>query len=138
MKKTLALLLAAAAIAALFVGFSKSPVGVYKSETVNGKAPYDYMVEEFNGDADSLDQLIALIGKTKEDVNNYVIITLEKDGTAKLSTFLDEGEEIGTWKQDGRTITMTGEDGESREFTYDGSRLIGKLGENEIVLSKQK
>lgn len=68
----------------------------------------------------------------------FMVLTLEKDGTAALSALSSLGSSTGTWKKTGKNeITLT-LDGEAIAMNMDGDLLIFQEEMGKITLKKSK
>ena len=114
--------------------------GVYKTKTIDGKTPLEYFeasAEESGVDLDTLLGIFSLSGQTvtRDDLNNYVTIDLQKDGKAILSSFLEEDADEGTWEKKDNAVTIT-IDGDPQEFKLENGELTVEMDGVKIVLAK--
>lgn len=149
MKRTFALLLVLVMVAALFVGCS--PAGTYHVETIDGKKPHDYYIEElkssFHVGDDDVKELLERLKVDEDDLKDPIKLELKKDGTYLVKSLIDGTEEEGKWKKDGKTIILTANDAEDddepTELTIKGGKLIMKKDADddkspELVFAKGK
>ncbi len=136
MKKTLSLLIAAIMIFAAFSACAKPNVeGVYTLKSINGMTPYEYFQAEASDENIDVADLLSFLGLTEETINQFMVITLEKDGKAKVQVFGEETEE-GTWELTKiNTVTLKMSD-EVSELAYLAGTLTVKDDDMIYVLSK--
>lgn len=131
----LALVLIAAALVACA---KKEPVeGTYVIKTINGETVEDYMrksAEDAGATYEEYTAMLQLAG-VKADFSNFIVLTLNADGTMTLETLGETNE--GTWTQkDANTITLTGT--ESRDCAYKNGVLTLEMGDMTVEMEKTK
>ncbi len=141
MKRTLALLIVVIMLAAAFAACTKPKVeepkveGTYKIKTINGKTPYEYFKSEADAEGIDVGMLLTLMGLSEETVNQFMVITLEKDGKAVINIMGEEPESC-TWElKDSKTVTFKS-GGETIEAEYKNGTLTMTEDDMTYVLEK--
>ncbi|MBO4383818.1 MAG: hypothetical protein J5854_00150 [Clostridia bacterium] len=135
MKKAVSLVIVLVLLALALSACRADPAGRYVTVSVNGSSPFDYL----KGKGDAADALLLLeaMGLTEEDFNTRLFVAeLFTDGTVRIESILGMGG-TGTWTKSGSTVTVIA-GSETYEFTLNGNRLSGKVGQADFVLEKQK
>lgn len=139
MKRIVSLALVVLLIAALFVGCGNSSVeGTYLIKSMGGVAVEDMFKEEAGEDFD-LDAILSMFKVSS--LGELITMEIKADGTVTMKNAMElESEEdatmSGTWKQEGDKVSIT-IDGETQEFTLNGSELSGGEGEETMVFVKK-
>ena len=129
MKKVLCLLLAAVMLTCVFAACSGPKLeGRYTLKTINGKTPLDYFKDEAAEEDIDIDMLFSFFGLTEETVSEYIVLTLEKDGSSTIAV-MGEDAKTGAWEyKDGYVIISDGD--ETTELKYaNGTLSIEENGE---------
>lgn len=131
MKKIVSIILAAVMVLAFAAACSTAKVeGKYVVKSIDGKGILDYIKEEAELEGVDLETILSMMGLTEETISELMTVELKEDKTAVM-TMIGEENETGTWKLDGNKVTITSEDGESAEFTYNNGELTYKMTEGE-------
>ena len=139
MKRIVSLALVVLLIAALFVGCGNSSVeGTYLIKSMGGVAVEDMFKEEAGDDFD-LDAILSMFKVSS--LGELITMEIKADGTVTMKNAMElESEEdatmSGTWKQEGDKVSIT-IDGDTQEFTLNGSELSGGEGDEAMVFVKK-
>ena len=135
MKKTLVVLLA---IVSVFCTLCLTACG--GSDKVEGTYKFSSMTMTYEGQTVTVNVGEEFHGVILDE--NYNVLELKEDGTAKSSTTMDGAlvaEETGTWVKDGKNVVIT-IDGQSITAKIDGDTLTMEAEEegysNKVVLKK--
>ena len=140
MKRIVSLALVVLLIAALFVGCGNSSVeGTYLIKSMGGMTMED-MLKAVSGDNFDLD---AVLSEYKvSSLGELITMELKADGTVTVKDAMDaldsdeDSTVSGTWKQEGDKVSIT-IDGDTQEFTLNGSELSGGEGDEAMVFVKK-
>ena len=135
MKRIVSLALVVLFVAAMMVAcggedVASNPAGKYYVKTINGKTLEEAISEELGGM--SLDDALKMANV--DSLNDLMYLELKEDGTAAMTSMGISMD--GTWKQDGGKLIITIE-GDSQEFTIDGSTIKGTTEGQEYVFEKK-
>ncbi len=140
MKRIVSLALVVLLIAALFVGCGNSSVeGTYLIKSMGGVAVEDMFKEEAGDDFD-LDAILSMFKVSS--LGELITMELKADGTVTMKNAMDamdsdeDSTMSGTWKQEGDKVSIT-IDGDTQEFTLNGSELSGGEGDEAMVFVKK-
>lgn len=140
MKRIVSLALVVLLIAALFVGCGNSSVeGTYLIKSMGGVAVEDMFKEEAGDDFD-LDAILSMFKVSS--LGELITMELKADGTVTMKNVMDamdsdeDSTMSGTWKQEGDKVSIT-IDGDTQEFTLNGSELSGGEGDEAMVFVKK-
>ncbi len=109
----LILVLAASAFAACA---APDPTGRYTLQSINGQTPAEYFKAEADEEGLSLADLLSFLGLPEDKLNEFMTLTLEKEGKATIQIFGEDAAEC-TWELKGGTLYLTDDDG-TQELAY--------------------
>ena len=140
MKKAITGIILVIMIVAAFAGCSPSIEGLYKTKSIDGKTPVEFMeaqAQESGIDLDTFLGIFALTGETvtRDDLNEYLTVDLQKDGKAKVFVLFDNESTEGTWEKKDNIISVT-VNGDTLDFTLEGGNLTVDMEGSKLVLSK--
>ena len=140
MKRFAALLAVTALALALFTGCGSvaepeqetvppcNPVGVYHTQTIDGKQPMDYFREVYDrdmaGEFDSYEDFLAREGAPEEGLRAPFFLTISEDGSFRMEIPFFYDVTTGTWEAEGNTVTLESTGGSVRVLTARGDTLV--------------
>lgn len=110
MKKNTARIIALALVVMIFGAVftacagSTKPSGTYTLKTINGQSVKDYYTKQASDYGMSLDDLLALSNLTEKDLNDFMTMSFNGDGTGKLDSKVGVASDY-TWEmKDGKLL----------------------------------